>query len=397
MIVDNLILEKCLGKGSFGEVFFTKVKGDDSKKYATKKLDREQIENTEAIKYLKNEITILHNLQHPNIVKFVDIKKTKKHYYIVMEYCNGGELSKALEEYQEKFGKPFSQEIVQHFMRQIISAFKYIHGLKIIHRDVKLDNVLLNYESEKDKEDLNLMKATAKIIDFGFACQVSKKGLVYSTLGSPINMDPLLLKKLNSKSKKARQLGYDQKADVWSLGTICYEMLIGKSAFDAEDMDELIEKIEDGTYTVPTNLSKEIISFINGMLQYEAVKRLNCEQLSQHPFLTKEIKDFQSIDMKKVSKKLGKSGLKINVKNNKSIWAIFNADDEQKLMNIGSETPLNQDDSNNNSQSKEKDNCGPMLPGSNQGIPGNPIDAEFQKGSISDTTYSFSSGGIFDS
>ena len=91
MIVDNLILEKCLGKGSFGEVFLTKVKGDDSKKYATKKLDREQIENTEAIKYLKNEITILHNLQHPNIVKFVDIKKTKKHYYIVMEYCNGGE------------------------------------------------------------------------------------------------------------------------------------------------------------------------------------------------------------------------------------------------------------------------------------------------------------------
>jgi serine/threonine protein kinase len=397
MIVDNLILEKCLGKGSFGEVFFTKVKGDDSKKYATKKLDREQIENTEAIKYLKNEITILHNLQHPNIVKFVDIKKTKKHYYIVMEYCNGGELSKALEEYQEKFGKPFSQEIVQHFMRQIISAFKYIHGLKIIHRDVKLDNVLLNFESEKDKEDLNLMKATAKIIDFGFACQVSKKGLVYSTLGSPINMDPLLLKKLNSKSKKARQLGYDQKADVWSLGTICYEMLIGKSAFDAEDMDELIEKIEDGTYTVPTNLSKEIISFINGMLQYEAVKRLNCEQLSQHPFLTKEVKDFQSIDMKKVSKKVSKSGLKINVKNNKSIWAIFNADDEQKLMNIGSETPLNQDDSNNNSQIKEEDNCGPMLPGSNQGIPGNPIDAEFQKGSISDTTYSFSSGGIFDS
>jgi serine/threonine protein kinase len=397
MIVDNLILEKCLGKGSFGEVFFTKVKGDDSKKYATKKLDREQIENTEAIKYLKNEITILHNLQHPNIVKFVDIKKTKKHYYIVMEYCNGGELSKALEEYQEKFGKPFSQEIVQHFMRQIISAFKYIHGLKIIHRDVKLDNVLLNFESEKDKEDLNLMKATAKIIDFGFACQVSKKGLVYSTLGSPINMDPLLLKKLNSKSKKARQLGYDQKADVWSLGTICYEMLIGKSAFDAEDMDELIEKIEDGTYTVPTNLSKEIISFINGMLQYEAVKRLNCEQLSQHPFLTKEVKDFQSIDMKKVSKKVGKSGLKINVKNNKSIWAIFNADDEQKLMNIGCETSLSKDDSNNNPQSKEEDNCGPMLPGSNQGIPGNPIDAEFQKGSISDTTYSFSSGGIFDS
>ena len=406
MIVDNLILEKCLGKGSFGEVFLTKVKGDDSKKYATKKLNREEIENSEnseAIKYLKNEITILHNLHHPNIVKFVDIKKTKKHYYIVMEYCNGGELSKALEDYQEKYGKPFSQEIVQHFMRQIISAFKYIHGLKIIHRDVKLDNILINFESEKDKEDLNLMKATAKIIDFGFACQVSKNGLVYSTLGSPINMDPLLLKKLHSKSKKVRQLGYDYKADVWSLGTICYEMLIGKSPFDAEDMDELINKIEDGTYTIPTNLSKEIISFINGMLQYESIKRLNCEQLSQHPFLTKEIKDFHSIDIEKVSKKIDKSRLKINVKHNKSIWAIFNADDEQKLVNIGSdfnkesnETPLSQND---NSQLTEKENCGPMLPSSNQGIPGNPIDqkVECQKGSVSDTIYSFSSGGIFDS
>ena len=424
MIVDNLVLEKCLGKGSFGEVYLTKIKGDDTKKFATKKLDREQIENSEAIKYLKNEITILHNLNHPNIVKFESIKKTKKHFYIVMEYCNGGELSKALEDYQARFGKPFTQEIVQHFMRQIISAFKYIHGLKIIHRDIKLDNVLINYESEKDKEDLNLLKATAKIIDFGFACQIGKNGLLYSTLGSPINMDPIILKKLNSKSKKARQLGYDQKADVWSLGTICYEMLIGRSAFDAEDMDELIEKIEDGTYTVPTNLSKEIISFINGMLQYESINRLNCEQLSVHPFLTKDIKDFQSIDMEKVSKKVDKKGLNINVKNNKSIWAIFNENDEKKLINIDgdnqepykrglSDNSLNTYPNMNNqnpplkrgttlkSDTKNQNYSGPMLP--NQGIPGNPVNQDIQymksqeqnQGFLSDTTYSFS-GGIFD-
>ena len=142
-------------------------------------------------------------------------------------------------------------------MRQIISAFKYIHSQKIIHRDIKLDNVLVNFETEQDKQNLNMMKATVKIIDFGFACQISKKGLQYSTLGSPINMDPIILKKLNSTGKKARQLGYDLKADIWSLCTICYEMLIGKSAFDAEDMDELVSKIEDGTYTV----GKEINSF----------------------------------------------------------------------------------------------------------------------------------------
>ena len=197
MIVDNLKLEKLIGKGSFGEVYLTTKKGD-TKFYATKKFDRANIEGTEAMKYLKNEIIILQHLKHPNIAKYEDVKKTKKHFYIVMEFCNGGELSKALEKYQSKHGCSFSEEIVQHLMRQIINAFQYIHKLKIIHRDIKLDNILLNYETEEDKNNLNLMKATAKIIDFGFACKISKTGLQYSTLGSPINMDPIILKKLNS-------------------------------------------------------------------------------------------------------------------------------------------------------------------------------------------------------
>ena len=364
MIVDNLILEKCIGSGAFGEVYLTMIKGDNSRKFATKKLERSKIEGTEAMKYLKNEILILQKLNHPNIVKYESIKKSKKHFYLVMEFCNGGELSKALERYQEKYGKPFSQEIVQHLMRQIIDAFKYIHEQKVVHRDIKLDNILINFESEKDKEDLNMLKAKVKIIDCGFACFVNKSGLLFSTLGSPINMDPIILKKLNSNSKKARQLGYDQKADIWSLGTICYEMLIGRSAFDADDMEELVEKIEDGTYTVPTNLSKEVISFINGMLQYESSQRLTCEELSKYPFLTKDVKDFHPIDMKKVSKKVDKSGLKINSKMNKSIWAIFNADDEEKLMDIDG----------------KGQGFAPMLP--SKGIPGNPVnqDIEYQKG-----------------
>ena len=147
MIVDDLTLEKLIGKGAFGEVYLTSKKGDDKKKYATKKIERAQVEKGEGLKYLKNEIVILSFLKHPNIAKFEEVKKTKKHYYIVMEFCNGGELSKALEKYMEKYGKPFSEEIVQHFMRQIIDAFKYMHERKIIHRDVKLDNILINYET----------------------------------------------------------------------------------------------------------------------------------------------------------------------------------------------------------------------------------------------------------
>ena len=212
MQVDNLILEKLLGKGSFGEVHLTRITGD-SKLYATKVYDRERIENTEAFKYLTNEINIMHNLNHPNIVKFIQVKKTKKHYYIVMEYCNGGELEKALEKYQLKYGKPFSEEIVQHLMRQIISAFKYMHANQIMHRDIKLENILVNFESEKDKNDLNMMKATVKIIDFGFACKIGKNALTYTTIGNPMNMSPLILKKLTNRGK-IRKLGYNYKADI---------------------------------------------------------------------------------------------------------------------------------------------------------------------------------------
>ena len=361
MQVDNLILEKLLGKGSFGEVHLTRITGD-SKLYATKVYDRERIENTEAFKYLTNEINIMHNLNHPNIVKFIQVKKTKKHYYIVMEYCNGGELEKALEKYQLKYGKPFSEEIVQHLMRQIISAFKYMHSNQIMHRDIKLENILVNFESEKDKNDLNMLKATVKIIDFGFACKIGKNALTYTTIGNPMNMSPLILKKLTSHGK-VRQLGYDMKADIWSLGAICYQMLIGKAAFDADDIDELVEKIEKGIYKVPTNLSKEVVSFLNGMLQYEPQARLTAEQLYNHQFLQENIQNFHTIDLNQVSNRVKKNELEIDTKKNKSIWAIFNEDVENKLNKIspGHLAPINEVPENNYIPQQKTFNQGPMI------------------------------------
>jgi serine/threonine protein kinase len=140
-------------------------------------------------------------------------------------------------------------------------------------------------------------------------------------------MDPGILRKLN-KMENSRNYGYDQKADIWSLGTICYEMLIGKCTFDAESMRELLSKVEAGNYFLPTSLSKEAVSFLNGMLQYDLKKRLSAEQLYNHKFLKKPYSELTRIDVKEASKKIIGSKIKINSKQNQSIWAIFETEEE---------------------------------------------------------------------
>ena len=372
-------IEKLLGEGSFGKVHLTKKEGD-SKKYATKEIDREEIDSSEAKKYLINEIRILQSLNHPNIVKFVDIKKTKKHYYIMMEFCNGGELTKNLEKYMIKNGTAFPEELVQHFMRQIIDAFKYIHGKKIIHRDVKLDNILLHFDNEEDKKNFNLMKAQVKIIDFGFSCIYND--IKKSILGSPINMDPLILKKLTDSTGATRELGYDMSADIWSIGTICYEMLIGKSAFDSNNIKELSDKIEKGAYKVPTNISAELVSFLNGMLQYEGKNRLNAEQLSRHAFLTKDVKQFKRINLNEISNKIEDNQIEVDTHENKTflqkkpiknstIWSIYKGNQENVLTNISGNEFIDPVDEKEEQFFKEsKKNTLLQLP--SKGIPDNP-------------------------
>ncbi len=336
VMIDDLTLLKCLGKGSYGEVFLTSKAGK-SQLFATKKMDRKYADQPHVSKYLRNEISILRELNHRNIVKLEAVKITQNHYYLVMEYCNGGALSQCLRKYKAKYGRPFPVEIVQYLMKQIIDGIRYIHNRNIIHRDLKLDNILVNFNSEKDRNDLNMMRAVIKIIDFGFATHIGNSNLCYSTLGSPINMDPNILKKMTEKKMgidDGRLVGYDLKADIWSLGTICYELLIGRSAFNSKSMQELIQKVESGSYTIPTSLSKEVVSFLNAMLQYNAQKRLSANELARHHFLTKAVKDFEPIDVRKVSNKINQGGLKVNIKRNQTIWSIFNQDDEDKLINI---------------------------------------------------------------
>ena len=320
-----------LNTTSFGEVYLTSKQGS-KQRYATKKIDKKFTQNPRAKKYLENEINILKEIDHPNIIKLVEVKETTQFYYLVMELCNGGGLSECLDEYQKKHKKPFPEETVQYLMRQIVDGINYLHKRNILHRDIKLDNILVNFDLDEDKKSRNMLKAKVKIIDFGFARHLNPSQLAYSTLGSPINMDPGILRKLN-KMEHSKEYGYDQKADIWSLGTICYEMLIGKCTFDAESMRELVSKVERGNYFLPTTLSKEAVSFLNGMLQYDLKKRLSAEQLYNHKFLTKPYSQLTKINIKDASEKIVGSQIKINSKQNQSIWVIFETD-EENLENI---------------------------------------------------------------
>ena len=352
MQVDDLILTKSLGKGGFGEVFLTQIKGHKGF-FATKRLDRAFSEKPENLKRLSNEISLLKKINHPNIVRLIDLKKTKSHCYIVMEYCNGGDLSSCLKKYKAAHRRPFSEEIVQYIMRQVVSGLEFLHSNKIIHRDLKLDNILVTFNSEQDKNNLNMMKAIAKIIDFGFATKLPKGNLTYTVLGTPTNMDPQILKDMETKN----QSGYDEKADIWSLGTLCYEMLVGHMAFSATSMKELYQKVKQGTYTLPSNLSEEVVSFINGMLQKDPNKRLSAKQLKNHDFLIKNIKQFKPVDVRKIPATVGPGGMlnfntNVNNKNHnlyETVWDIFAQPMNQQLVTIyGQGMPIQQNPLNIN-------------------------------------------------
>ena len=325
MLVDNLVLTKSLGKGSFGEVFLTK-KVNGKELYATKRMDRAEFNKPDNNKRLLNEISILQKISHKNIVKLIEVKKTKSHIYIVTEFCNGGSLTDNLNKYVQIHRKAFSEEIVQYLMKQIVSAIYYLHMNKIVHRDLKLDNILLNFPNENDKANLNMLKAEIKLIDFGFATRLRtvNGNLANTILGTPSNMEPHMLRDMENQRPSLK--GYNEKVDIWSLGTLCYEMLVGRMAFAGYSMEELYKKVKAGNYKLPLWLSKEAVSFINGMLQYDSNKRLSAFELLNHDFLKKNVKEFQTLDVNQVKDKVRGKVMNINIRQNNTIWEVFNED-----------------------------------------------------------------------
>ena len=355
MIFEDLTFIKIIGKGSFGQVYLTSRKGH-SEFYATKIIKKIIADSAKVKKYFHNEINILKEIEHKNIMRLIEIKQNSENYNLIWELCNGGSLPQCVNKYLKMYNKTFSEEIIQYLMKQIIEALKYLHGKHIMHRDLKLDNILVNFKDENDKSVLNMYGAEVKIIDFGFAAHVDKKqDLHKSVLGSPMYMDPKLLKKY-TRTSNIDITGYDESIDIWSLGNIFYEMLTGKLAFDTNDIKILEQKIDTGFYSLPTTSYKEVVGFLIGMFQYDSEKRLTAEELSKHDFLSKNIRHFVRIDINTVKNYIKNDKLVISIKEDKTLWNMFNNKYNKSLEMIPEDTEVSESVLNNIVNYKDKNN-----------------------------------------
>lgn len=326
LLIDDYKLEYKLGSGSFADVYYTTKKGS-KEIFATKRVEKAKALSDKMKNYFLNEVDILKNTNHQNIIKLYEIKNSQKNFYLIMEYCNGGSLADLFEKYYEKNYKPFPESYVQHILRQISCGLYYLHKSNIIHRDLKMENILFHYENEEDLRTQNVLKAQIKIIDFGFAKYLHDSTVASSICGSPINMDPVILKALAFKQIGV-DFGYTEKADIWSLGIMVYTMLIGKPPFIASNYKDLYLQINEGNYNIPKQfkLSKQGISLINGLLQFDTQERLSIDQLVFHEFLTLDLKDFEYCDLDLID--TGKRDITLNNKQDiNKIW------DDYKIKN----------------------------------------------------------------
>ncbi|XP_072765256.1 maternal embryonic leucine zipper kinase isoform X2 [Anoplolepis gracilipes] len=252
-------LEKTIGSGGFAKVkLATHVATGE--KVAIKIMEKTTL--GEDLPRVKLEVEALKTLLHKHICKLYQVIETESHYFMVLEYCSGGELFDHIVEKNK-----LSETESRRFFCQIVSAVVYMHNLGYAHRDLKPENVLL------DKEE-NL-----KLIDFGL-CAKPKMGMqahLYTSCGSPTYAAPELI-----MGKK--YLG--SEVDIWSMGVLLYALLCGFLPFDDNNLENLYKKILSGKYEEPYWLSDDSKALIRSMLQIDPVKRITILELCHHPWVT---------------------------------------------------------------------------------------------------------------
>ncbi|XP_077537651.1 MAP/microtubule affinity-regulating kinase 3-like isoform X5 [Haemaphysalis longicornis] len=250
-------LLKTIGKGNFAKVKLAKHV-PTGKEVAIKIIDKTQL-NPSSLQKLFREVRIMKMLDHPNIVKLYQVIETEKTLYLVMEYASGGEVF----DYLVAHGRMKEKEARAKF-RQIVSAVQYCHQKRIIHRDLKAENLLLDGE-------MNI-----KIADFGFSNEFVP-GLKLDTFcGSPPYAAPELF-----QGKK-----YDgPEVDVWSLGVILYTLVSGSLPFDGANLKELRERVLRGKYRIPFYMSTDCENLLKKFLVLNPAKRATLEVIMKDKWM----------------------------------------------------------------------------------------------------------------
>lgn len=246
-----------LGEGSFGRVYKAKQICDGNL-VALKVISKRGRSNKE-LKGFRRECEIQRNLHHPNIIQMLDSFETENEIVVITEFAH-----KELTGILMSEGGFLCEERVQQIVWDLVSALFYLHSNRVLHRDLKPQNILLD------------VKNRAKLCDFGFARNMSTGTHVLTSIkGTPLYMAPELID----------EQPYDYTADLWSLGCIIYEMLMGTPPFSTNSILHLVRMITHEQIQWPTFHSENCILFLKGLLQKNPVKRITWEEILNHPFV----------------------------------------------------------------------------------------------------------------
>jgi len=269
-------LQEILGKGSFASVYEAKLLEEGRvtaaglaipNYVAIKAIDKSKLPDDE-IPLLQEECTIMNKLQHPNCVGLLEFFDEPDFFYLVLELVRGGEL------FDQIVSKGFFNEVeAAHATKQIAQSLAYLESMKIVHRDVKPENLI--YES-------NALDANIKLTDFGLAKDISEMPSEFpltDPCGTPGYVAPEIL----------QGMPYGGKVDTWALGVILFILLCGYPPFYAEEQPELFEQIKKGQYRFDSpywdEVSEPAKDVVRKLLQIDPVKRISATQLLEEPWV----------------------------------------------------------------------------------------------------------------
>ncbi|XP_072496099.1 serine/threonine-protein kinase ULK2 isoform X2 [Notamacropus eugenii] len=257
-----------VGHGAFAVVFKGRHRKKTDWEVAIKSINKKNLSKSQIL--LGKEIKILKELQHENIVALYDVQELPNSVFLVMEYCNGGDLA----DYLQAKGT-LSEDTIRVFLHQIAAAMRILHSKGIIHRDLKPQNILLSYASRRKS---SVSGIRIKIADFGFARYLHSNMMAATLCGSPMYMAPEVIMSQH----------YDAKADLWSIGTVIYQCLVGKPPFQAnspQDLRMFYEKNRSLIPSIPRETSPYLANLLLGLLQRNQKDRMDFETFFSHPFL----------------------------------------------------------------------------------------------------------------